>query len=59
MMNESFGRVGEVRRAKKARWAAGRGGGPLGTLLLLDAATYAAVAIFLPLPSFLVTCAQG
>jgi len=57
-MKESFGRVGEVRGAKKRRWAAGGGGGPLGTLLMLDAATCAAVALFLPLPPFLVTCAQ-
>ena len=39
MMKESFGRVGEVRGAKKRRWAAGSDGGHLGTLLLLDAAT--------------------
>jgi len=58
MMKESFGRVGEVPGAKKRRCAAGSGGGPLGTLLLLDAATCAAVAFFLPLPPFLVTCAQ-
>ena len=58
MMNESFGRVGEVRGAKIRHLAAGSGGGPLGTLLLLDAATCAAVAFFLPLPPFLVTCAQ-
>ena len=32
--------------------------GPLGTLLLLDAATCAAVALFLPLMPLLVTCAQ-
>jgi len=38
MMKESFGRVGVVRGAKKRRCAAGSGGGPLGTLLLLDAA---------------------
>jgi len=36
MMKESFGRVGEVRGGKKRRWAAGSGGGPLGTLLLLE-----------------------
>ena len=58
MTKESFGRVGEVRGAKKRRWTAGSGGGPLGTLLLLDAATGAAVALFLPFPPFLVTCAQ-
>jgi len=58
MMKESFGRVREARGAKKRRWAAGSGVGPLGTLLLLDAATCAAVAFFLPLPPFLVTCAQ-
>jgi len=58
MLKESFGRVGEVRGAKKRRWAAGSGGGLLGTILLLDAATCAAVALFLPLPPFLVTCAQ-
>jgi len=58
MMQESFGRVGEVPGAKKQHSAAGSGGGPVGTLLLLDAATCAAVAFFLPLPPFLVTCAQ-
>jgi len=58
MMKESFGRVGEVRGAKKRRWAAGSGWGPLRTLLLLPAATCAPVALFLPLPPFLVTCAQ-
>ena len=58
MMKESFGRVGEVRGAKKRHCAAGSGGGPLGTLLLLDGATCAAMAFFLPLPPFLVTCAQ-
>ena len=55
MKKESFGRVGEVRGAKKRRWTAGSGGGPLGTLLLLDAATCAVVAFFLSLLPFLVT----
>jgi len=55
---ESLGRVGVVRGAKKRCCAAGRRGGPLGTLLLLDAATCPAVAFFLPLPPVLVTCAQ-
>ena len=58
MMNESFGGVGEVRGAKNRCCAAGSCEGPLGTLLLLDAATCAAVAFFLPLPPFLVTSAQ-
>jgi len=56
--NESLGRFGEVRRAKRRRFATGSGGGPLGTLLSLDAATCAAVAFFLLLLPFLVTCAQ-
>jgi len=58
IMKELFGRIGEVRGAKKRHWAAGNGGGPLGTLLLLDTATCAAVALFLPLLPFLVTRAQ-
>jgi len=55
---ESFGRVGVERAAKKRRWAAGSGEGPLGTLLLLDAATCAAVALFLVFPPFLATCTE-
>ena len=39
MMKESFERFGEVWGAKKRRWAAGSGRGPLVKLLLLDAAT--------------------
>jgi len=57
MMKEPFGGV-EVCGAKKRHCAAGSGGGPLGTLLLLDAATCATVAFFLPSAPFLVTSAQ-
>jgi len=55
IINESLGGVGEVRGAKKRREATGSGGGPFGTLLLLDAATCAAVAFFLPFPPYLIT----
>jgi len=58
MMNESLRGVGEVRGAKKRRGAVGSGGGHFGTLVSLDAVTCAAVALFLPFPPFLVTCAQ-
>ena len=58
MINESLGRVGEVRRAKKRHCAAGSSEGPLGTQLLLDTATCTAEGFFLPFPSFLVTCAR-
>jgi len=54
IVREGWGGTG----GKKRCCAAGRGGGHLGTLLLLDAATCAAVPFFLPLLPFLVTCAQ-
>ena len=56
--NESLCRVEEVRRAKKGSCAAGSGEGRFGTLLLLDTATCAAVASFLPFQPVMVTCAQ-
>ena len=56
--NELLGRVGEVHLAKKPHCAPRSAAAPLMTLLLLDAATCAAVAFFLPLLPFLVTCAQ-
>jgi len=58
MINESFGRVGEVHVAKKQHCAAGRAGGPVRTLLLVDTVICGAVAVFLPSPPFLVTCGQ-
>ena len=57
-INKSLVRVGEVRGVQKRPCVAGCSWGPLGTLLLLDTVTCAAVAFFLPLPPFLVTCAQ-
>jgi len=47
-----------VHGVKKRHCAAGCGGGHLGTLLLFDAASGAAVAFSLPLAPFLVTSAQ-
>jgi len=55
MKNQSLEGAGEVQGAKNRRCVAGSGGGPLGTLLLLDAVTCAAVGFFLPFPPFLVT----
>ena len=55
MTNESLRGVGVGRVAKIRCFAAGSGGGPLGTLLLLDAATCATMAFFLPFPPFLIT----
>ena len=58
MMKESLERIGEVRGVKKRCCAAGSAAGHLGTLLLCDIATCAAVAFLLPFPPFLVTCTQ-
>jgi len=58
MRNKSLGRVGEVRGAKKSGCAAACCWGPLGTLLLLDAATCTAVTTLRQVATMTITLTQ-